>query len=52
LAIVLQLDNLTSELYSEHLSYLRDPFAAGAKVFAPGRTLRVALSYRTGGVEN
>ena len=32
--------------YFEHLSYQRDPFRSGARVYEPGRNLFVNLSYR------
>jgi iron complex outermembrane receptor protein len=37
--------NLFDKQYFEHLSYLRDPFATGAKVPEPGRTLYANLQY-------
>ncbi|MFY3743064.1 TonB-dependent receptor [Anaeromyxobacter sp. Red801] len=37
--------NLLDKTYAEHLSYLRDPFAAGVKVPEPGRTLYANLQY-------
>lgn len=40
----LEVNNVTDALYGEHLSYVRDPFASGLRVTAPGRTLRLALS--------
>jgi iron complex outermembrane receptor protein len=38
-------DNLFDKKYFEHLSYLRDPFAAGVKVPEPGRTFYLNVSY-------
>jgi iron complex outermembrane receptor protein len=38
--------NLFDELYTQHLSYLRNPFAAGVKVREPGRTLQVTAAFR------
>lgn len=35
------LDNATNVLYTQHLSYQRNPFAAGLRVWEPGRTLRL-----------
>ncbi len=46
LGISFEMRNLGNEVYYEHLAYLRDPFASGAEVNAPGRTLRMALSYQ------
>lgn len=40
----LEVVNVTDALYGEHLSYARDPFAAGVRVMSPGRTVRLALS--------
>lgn len=39
-------ENLFGRLYSEHLSYQRDPFRSGVKVPEPGRNVFVNLSYR------
>lgn len=38
-------DNLLNHFYYEHLSYFRDPFAAGMKVPEPGRNFFVQLRY-------
>jgi iron complex outermembrane recepter protein len=38
-------DNLLNRFYYEHLSYYRDPFAAGVKVPEPGRNFFVQLRY-------
>jgi len=40
------LNNLFNRLYYEYLSYQRDPFRTGSRVFEPGRNLYVNLSYR------
>lgn len=40
------LENLFGRLYSEHLSYQRDPFRSGVKLPEPGRNVFVNLSYR------
>jgi iron complex outermembrane receptor protein len=37
--------NLFDRFFFEHLSYLRDPFAAGVKVPEPGRTVYAHLQY-------
>lgn len=34
-------ENLTDETYARHLSYARNPFAAGVRVNEPGRVIRV-----------
>jgi iron complex outermembrane receptor protein len=38
-------DNLLNRFYYEHLSYYRDPFAAGVKIPEPGRNFFVQLRY-------
>jgi iron complex outermembrane receptor protein len=40
------IENVFGRLYSEHLSYQRDPFRSGFKVPEPGRNAFVNLSYR------
>ena len=42
----LGLNNIFGRKYFEYLSYQRDPFRSGARVFEPGRNLFVSLSYR------
>jgi iron complex outermembrane receptor protein len=37
-------ENLTDALQTQHLSYLRDPFAAGLRVWEPGRRVRLMVS--------
>jgi iron complex outermembrane receptor protein len=39
-------ENLFGRLYSEHLSYQRDPFRSGVKIPEPGRNVFANLSYR------
>ncbi len=41
----LEVENLFDELYTQHMSYLRDPFASGVRVYEPGRTVRVNLTF-------
>lgn len=41
----LALDNATNVLYTQHLSYQRNPFAAGLRVWEPGRTLRLSAVF-------
>ena len=45
-SIGLGLDNLFGRKYFEHLSYQRDPFRSGARVYEPGRNFVVHISYR------
>lgn len=44
-ACSLELENLLDHTYSQHLSYLRNPFSAGQRVLEPGRSLRLHLSW-------
>lgn len=37
--------NVLDEFYSEHLSYLRDPYASGVRVPEPGRSFHLDLQY-------
>lgn len=39
--LALEVNNLTNELYYQHLSYLRNPYSSGMRVFEPGRTVRL-----------
>ena len=41
----LMVDNLLNRYYYEHLSYYRDPFAAGVKVPEPGRNFFAQLRF-------
>ncbi|MBK6899589.1 MAG: hypothetical protein IPH09_10085 [bacterium] len=43
--LTLDLENATNALYVQHLSYQRSPFAAGARVHEPGRTLRATTTF-------
>jgi iron complex outermembrane recepter protein len=43
--LTLEVVNLFNELYTEHLSYLRNPFSAGLQVFEPGRTVRAVTTF-------
>ena len=45
LLLRLELENITNQLYYRHLSYSRNPFATGTKVFEPGRKIYLSLSY-------
>ncbi len=40
------LNNIFGRRYFEHLSYIRDPFRTGGRVYEPGRNFFVNLSYR------
>lgn len=44
--VMLSVDNLLDETYAQHLSYLRNPFRAGVQVLEPGRSFRLAASFR------
>jgi iron complex outermembrane receptor protein len=46
IALVLGLNNVFDRLFREHLSYQRDPFRSGVRVFEPGRNVFANLSYR------
>jgi iron complex outermembrane recepter protein len=43
--LVLTVSNLTDALYYDHLSFRRDPFSSGARVFDPGRTVGLRLNF-------
>ncbi len=40
-----EVDNLLNHNYSRHLSYARNPFSSGMKVYDPGRTFRFTIYY-------
>jgi len=40
-----EVDNILNHNYSRHLSYARNPFASGMKVYDPGRTFRFTIYY-------
>jgi iron complex outermembrane receptor protein len=40
------LNNLFGRNYYEHLSFMRDPFRSGGRVYEPGRNFFINLSYR------
>jgi iron complex outermembrane receptor protein len=46
LSLKLSLNNIFGRQYYEHLSYQRDPFRSGARIYEPGRNLLANLSYR------
>lgn len=37
--------NVTNVLYSQHLSYLRSPFASGERILEPGRVFRLTFGF-------
>ena len=41
----LTVQNLTNELYYQHVSYLRNPFSSGAQVYEPGRSIMLNVLY-------
>lgn len=41
----LEITNLRDELYYQHLSYLRNPYSSGFRVYEPGRTIRVNIVF-------
>ncbi len=41
----LEIVNLFDAHYYQHLSYQRDPFAAGLHVYEPGRMVRLSVAY-------
>lgn len=43
--VALDVENLFNELYAQHLSYLRSPFASGVQVLEPGRTVRLTAAF-------
>jgi len=46
MALRFGLNNIFGRQYYEHLSYQRDPFRSGTRVYEPGRNLFVNVSYR------
>ena len=43
--ISLEVENITNALFYQHLSYLRDPFASGNRVYEPGVTVRLNFRF-------
>jgi iron complex outermembrane receptor protein len=43
LSVSFEVENLLNSNYYQHLSYMRDPFASGSRVFEPGTTFRVTF---------
>jgi outer membrane receptor protein involved in Fe transport len=39
-------DNVLDALYAEHLSFQRDPFRNGTRVYEPGRTISIGAGLR------
>ena len=46
ISVALGATNLFDRFYAPHLSYQRDPFRTGARVYDPGRNIYVNLSFR------
>jgi iron complex outermembrane recepter protein len=46
LRVAFDAENLTNSLYTQHLSYQRNPFASGARVDEPGRTFRLTATFK------
>ncbi|MEO0139558.1 MAG: hypothetical protein ABIL16_03445 [candidate division WOR-3 bacterium] len=44
LSISLVLENILNETYYTHLSYYRDPFMSGKRVYEPGRMLKISIT--------
>lgn len=44
--VMAALDNVFDTLYAEHLSYQRDPFRNGVRVYEPGRTASLSMAFR------
>ncbi|MEZ5357574.1 MAG: hypothetical protein R3F48_02005 [Candidatus Zixiibacteriota bacterium] len=45
LRFALDVENLTDELYYQHMSYLRNPYASGDILYEPGRTFRFTVTF-------
>lgn len=45
IAIRIEADNLLNHNYFRHLSFARNPFSAGLRVYEPGTTLRLTIVY-------
>lgn len=45
--IAADMANLTNALYYRHLTYVSSPFASGARVYAPGRSLCLSIRLHT-----
>lgn len=43
--MALDIENLTDELYYQHMSYLRNPYASGVTLYEPGRTFRFTVTF-------
>ncbi|MCK5573627.1 MAG: TonB-dependent receptor, partial [Bacteroidetes bacterium] len=40
-----EVENLTNQLFTQHLSYMRNPFTSGNRIIEPGRTFRLSIRY-------
>lgn len=45
LVVTLEANNILNNNYYRFLSYSRDPFSSGARVYDPGRTIRLTVSF-------
>lgn len=45
LILNLEVENITGQNYYQHLSYFRNPFSSSAKVYEPGRTVRLRILF-------
>jgi iron complex outermembrane receptor protein len=41
----LEIENVANQNYYQHLSYYRNPFSSGARVYEPGRTVRLRILF-------
>jgi iron complex outermembrane receptor protein len=41
----LEINNIFDEFYSQHLSYLRNPYSSGMRVYEPGRSVRLSMTF-------
>ena len=46
LALTIGVSNVFDRLYAEHLSYQRDPYRSGVRVYEPGRSIFCNIGYR------
>jgi iron complex outermembrane receptor protein len=45
LQILLEVNNVANKGYIQHLSYLRNPFSSGFKIYEPGRYFQLSIRY-------
>ena len=46
ISVAFGVHNVFDRFYYENLSYYRDPFRSGTRVYEPGRNVFINLSYR------